>query len=345
MHKKNKLRILRIIFGIIAPQLMGMLFYLLILTSFESSYLFTTIFWHTLIFTIITMAPKSAVYSIVQEFIITKLVPPRTNIRHLIYVVISIVYWLLVGWIPSVLWSFIPSAVIGTICGTCLSFMQDSIIEKLKKPSIKQIYITTPAIILGCTAIFILCPIYLYYQEIAYRNRPVDYTYFPDKIFSDRKDRHDFRVSLYTKHLKALKEPSIYKQRDISNKKVFRFTWLRTFDELVSIRLEIKPDGSGIIFAKNIYSVGSFVGRINKNKKKKITKEKTDGFLKLIEEKNFWDLPSTDDSFGIDGAQWIIEGLYDEKYHLVDRWSPKTGVREIGLFLLDSSGLKIHEIY
>jgi hypothetical protein len=293
------------------------------------------------------MAPKSVVYSIVQEFIITKLVPPRTNIRHLIYVVISIVYWSLVGWIPSVLWSFIPSAVIGTICGTCLSFMQDSIIEKLKKPGIKQIYITAPAIILGCTAIVILCPIYLYYQETAYRNRPVDYTYFPYNIFSDRKDIHDFAVSWYTKYLKTLKEPSIYKQRDISNKKVFRFTWLRTFDEPVSIRLEIKPDGSGIIFAKKTYGAGGYeVGRIKKNKKKKITKEKIDEFLKLIEEKNFWDLPSTDDSLGIDGALWMIEGLYDQKYHLVERWSPKTSaVREIGLFLLDLNGLKVREIY
>ncbi|MBW8039610.1 MAG: hypothetical protein FVQ85_06380 [Planctomycetes bacterium] len=343
MCTKNKLRILRILFGIIAPQLMGMLFYRLVLTSFESVFGFNK---HTLILIAFTMTPKSVVYSIVQEFIITKLVPPRTNIRRLIYVVISIVYWSLVGWIPFILWSFIPSAVIGTVCGTCLSFMQDSIIEKLKKPSIKQIYITTPAIILGCTAIVILCPIYLYYQETAYRNRPVDYTYFPDKIFSDRKDIHDFTVSRFTKYLKALKEPSIYKQRDISNKKVFRFTWLRTFHEPVSIRLEIKPDGSGIIFAKKIYSGGGFeVGRINKNKKKKIAKEKTDEFLKLIKEKNFWDIPSIKDSMVIDGAQWMIEGLYDQKYHLVDRWSPKTGVREIGLFLLDLSGLKIREIY
>lgn len=55
----------------------------------------------------------------------------------------------------------------------------------------------------------------------------------------------------------------------------------------------------------------------------------------------FWSL-GLDDKAGDDGAQWIIEGVKDGKYHLVDRWSPKDGqVRELGLMLLDMANLKI----
>ena len=28
---------------------------------------------------------------------------------------------------------------------------------------------------------------------------------------------------------------------------------------------------------------------------------------------------------GVDGAQWIFEGVKDSTYHVVDRWSPDNG--------------------
>jgi hypothetical protein len=38
---------------------------------------------------------------------------------------------------------------------------------------------------------------------------------------------------------------------------------------------------------------------------------------------------------GVDGAQWIIEGVRNKTYHVVDRWSPKDGsVRALGLFIV-----------
>ena len=38
---------------------------------------------------------------------------------------------------------------------------------------------------------------------------------------------------------------------------------------------------------------------------------------------------------GVDGAQWIIEGVRNGTYHVVDRWSPREGqVRALGLFMV-----------
>jgi hypothetical protein len=38
---------------------------------------------------------------------------------------------------------------------------------------------------------------------------------------------------------------------------------------------------------------------------------------------------------GLDGSQWVIEGIKNGSYHLVDRWSPKDGeVRAIGMAMM-----------
>jgi hypothetical protein len=38
----------------------------------------------------------------------------------------------------------------------------------------------------------------------------------------------------------------------------------------------------------------------------------------------------------VDGAQWIIEGVRNGSYHIVDRWSPTNGeIRALGLFMVN----------
>lgn len=63
-----------------------------------------------------------------------------------------------------------------------------------------------------------------------------------------------------------------------------------------------------------------------------LTKVRTDWFLEIIEQNNFWKLPSNDDSrIGCDGAEWLLEGVKDGTYHVVSRCSPENGeVRTIG---------------
>jgi hypothetical protein len=67
-----------------------------------------------------------------------------------------------------------------------------------------------------------------------------------------------------------------------------------------------------------------------------LTKEQTDWFLGKIQENKFWELAPLDKSrLGADGAQWIIEGVKNGNYRIVDRWSPDDGpVRVTGLLML-----------
>ena len=75
-------------------------------------------------------------------------------------------------------------------------------------------------------------------------------------------------------------------------------------------------------------------------------KEKIKDFLNRLNSCNFWNLNANGESFGLDGARWIIEGTKKGRYHIVDRWPPEGGkYRETALFLVKLANLWISNIY
>ncbi|MHC4118408.1 MAG: hypothetical protein ACYSWO_12980 [Planctomycetota bacterium] len=171
--------------------------------------------------------------------------------------------------------------------------------------------------------------------------------YFPEKVFSEREDLHTFVNEWYSKHLKALQEPSLYKWDSTDTESVFRFTWLRTFHHPVSIRLEILPNGTGKLYSKMTSGTGGYEpGKLKTNNVKNIKKAIVDEFLEIVKDEAFWKLPTRIEDGGMDGSQWIIEGRKGHDYHIVDRWTPEKGtVKRIGIFLIELSNLKVKEIY
>jgi hypothetical protein len=85
-----------------------------------------------------------------------------------------------------------------------------------------------------------------------------------------------------------------------------------------------------------VVRVGYAPNHLVQNDTSALTKEQTDWFLGKIHENKFWELAPLDKSrLGADGAQWIIEGVKDGNYRIVDRWSPDDGpVRVMGLLML-----------
>ena len=122
--------------------------------------------------------------------------------------------------------------------------------------------------------------------------------------------------------------------------KVFRFTLLPSFDHPMAVRIVINHDGTGILYAKMTDGKGGYdPGKISNTVERKINKDIVKEFLNVIESENFWQLPTNKEVLGCDGEQWIVEGLSDGNYHLVDRWSPEKGsVRIIGSYFLKLSG-------
>ena len=172
--------------------------------------------------------------------------------------------------------------------------------------------------------------------------------YFPDKIFSsERPDMHKFVSDWYCKHLNVLEEPSIYEQKSDKSKQIIRFTWLRTFHNPIALRLEINDKGSGTFFIKKSNDAGGYEpGKIIKNEKKEIGKDTVNAIIKSVEDSNLWGLPSKVEEQGLDGSHWIIELLSNGNYHLIDRWSPKSGpIRKLAISFIELSDLKVKEIY
>jgi hypothetical protein len=179
--------------------------------------------------------------------------------------------------------------------------------------------------------------------------------YFPPGALGKDAASHQFSVDWYSKHLKALHEPSLWElSRKDPHAEVYRFLWLRSFDHPIAVRLVIRASGSGWMNSRMTSGQGGFEpGGITRYNVFWLTKAKTQEFLNALQSANFWNLPalleSNEHSVELDGAQWIVEGVRNGRYHVVDRWSPEKGdpVREFGLVALKLGRFKIRsgELY
>ena len=178
--------------------------------------------------------------------------------------------------------------------------------------------------------------------------------YFPDHVLGDDARVEKFKVDWYSKGLTALHEPSLWEESKNHKTPIYRFLWLRSFHHPVSVRLDVQSDSTGLVTTKVTSGQGGYSpGKIIENQIRKLTREQTRWFLDLVDEVKFWDLPTNppkeSDVIGVDGAQWIVEGVRDAQYHIVDRWSPDKGeVHTLGItMLIDLAKLKLlyQEVY
>ena len=164
--------------------------------------------------------------------------------------------------------------------------------------------------------------------------------YFPKGAFSNDSHHDLFSAKWYSKHLKALAEPSLLQLSKNPSLESYRFVWLRTFHHPVIVRLDIRADGARELTSKVGSGAGGYEpGHLVENTSRPLTWEQTNRFLLSIKRSQFWELPSYENSgmAGLDGSQWIIEGIKAGKYHLVDRWSPTKGaIHDLGLVLVES---------
>jgi len=147
----------------------------------------------------------------------------------------------------------------------------------------------------------------------------------------------DFPPAYYEKHLTALNEPSLWEASKGQKTESYRFLWLRTFHHPIAVRVDLKADGTSLLTTKISSGSGGYdPGKLIQDETLGLTREQTNRFLGQIEADNFWKLPSVQRDRGVDGAQWIIEGIRNGSYHVVDRWSPTNGeIRALGLFMVN----------
>jgi hypothetical protein len=168
--------------------------------------------------------------------------------------------------------------------------------------------------------------------------------YFPLELFRDTAiyvGQDSFVVKWYSKHLYALNEPVLFS--DKSSNETYRFTWLRTFDNPIAIRIEKNKDSYTLFWRQSDGAGGYEPGKIIVDRQQTIDKKTWDSFLDKLTEINFWQLPTNEMDFGHDGARWILEAKTPQKYHVVNRWTPKKDEKYYQAcdFLIKLTDLKI----
>ena len=179
----------------------------------------------------------------------------------------------------------------------------------------------------------------------AFPSRAAD-EYFPPSSFDT------FRVGWYTPHLRAMNEPSLFEMRADRAAHVYRFLWLRTFHHPIAIRVDLGKAANGILTVKELSGAGGYEpGSIRFKTVVPLTAGEVSSFLSAVKDVGFWGMPTEPpptDSIACDGAQWVLEGVHDGQYHVVDRWSPDPGpYRDLCLQLLAASklALQVDDVY
>src|SRR5207244_12319796 len=87
------------------------------------------------------------------------------------------------------------------------------------------------------------------------------------------------------------------------------------------VTLTVQPDGTGLITAKELNRPRD---RILFDKSARVPGDRVANFLSHLEQAHLWGMPTESSNSGLDGAEWMLEGTQDGKYHAVVRWCPGT---------------------
>jgi len=158
-------------------------------------------------------------------------------------------------------------------------------------------------------------------------------TYFPPATFTG--EAADFVVRWYGSSLYLLGERPLWPAK--RDRTIYRFTWLRSVHDLVSIPLMVLPDGSGQVQTRVLKGTAWSP----QSKSISVTAADVSRIETLIDTAEFWEMTTEGGSSGCDGAEWILEGNRRGLYHVVSRWNArKTPLGKAALALIELSGYK-----
>jgi hypothetical protein len=87
-------------------------------------------------------------------------------------------------------------------------------------------------------------------------------------------------------------------------------------------------------------------GTISKRLDRDLTLAEVGRLRAIMAHTRVFDLPPKACDLGLDGAQWLMEGVDARGYHFVGRWTPEQGpVRELGMVLLGLTGWQFRDVY
>lgn len=173
-----------------------------------------------------------------------------------------------------------------------------------------------------------------------------DAFFFPVASLGDSKPHFDadlFRRHWYSRHLRRMAEPSLSCGEALVD--VFRFTWLRTFHQPITIRVSATRNSAKLAATRLSGAGGYEPGAIVEQPHRELSPDEWRSLQDALAKAEFWALPSwRREDAGMDGARWIVEGRVSTRYHVVDRWTPDSGsFQDLGLLFIKLSRLSVPE--
>ncbi len=155
-------------------------------------------------------------------------------------------------------------------------------------------------------------------KAVETNNASLFVNYFPPQTFTSRAAA--FRLFWYSRDFYSMGEKSLWPPSS-STETVYRFTHLGAFTGPKTVSLTMMPDGTGSIRMKAM-SVSH--DAVETDESAPVTQEQVAKFLGAVKQADFWHMPAEEASRGLDGAEWILEGVQDGEYHVAVRWCPGT---------------------
>jgi hypothetical protein len=177
------------------------------------------------------------------------------------------------------------------------------------------------------------------------RAEAVSHKYFPSGVFNASPPLDSSTATWYACTLSALAEPSLFEFREDKAVHVYRFLWLPSFHRPISVRLTIRPDGGSSLVAKSVdkhtgllTADGQDSGKLILDTVAEVDDAQVQDLLKQLQNLDFWSMTTEEQQTAVrgsgdgreilrlpplDGARWVLEGLRNGEYHVVDRWSPR----------------------
>jgi len=149
-------------------------------------------------------------------------------------------------------------------------------------------------------------------RDLENTNATLIVTSFPPNTF--KSSGGHFTVQWYSSVLYTLGEKALWPAD--SKLMAYRFVWMRSFHDQVSITMYARPESGGQLRLQIYRRVP---GRLE-SRTQALTKEQVRQVLALIKEANFWNMTTEGGPQGNDGAEWVLEGVQGGQYHIVTRW-------------------------
>jgi len=170
--------------------------------------------------------------------------------------------------------------------------------------------------------------------------------YFPRGVFGPDVRLSTYKERWYSSLLAAMDEPSLLEMSKSGEIRAYRFLLVANA-RARSFRLELLLDGTGELTTRRAIVYSDKPNNILSRKPVPVSTKQVREFLSLLQKADFWQAENEahdKTQYGLDGTQWVLEGVRDREYHVVDQWSPEdTAFRHACSYLMDLAPTKPDE--